>query len=431
MTVIWIEVLVILVLILLNGFLSMSEIAIVSARKVRLIQMAEAGQAGAHTALELAQQPGRFLSTVQIGITLVGILTGVFGGATVSEELAQLLSHSSILAPYSQSIGVTLVVILITFLSLLLGELVPKQIALNSIEPIAATVAPVMLRLSRLTAPVVHLLTHSSTFILRLLKIQPSSEPFFTEDDIRGLIEQGVEDGIFEPVEEEMLQQVIRLGDRHASELMTPRPDVIYLDIQDPLEENFVRISDSGFSHFPLVDGGLDNVLGLVRSKDLLLQYMNNGSPDLSAAMQTALFVPERALAIQVLEQFRQTHTHMACVIDEYGNVEGVLTPTDIMEAIVGDMPELDQDPDAVQRPDGSWLLSGRLPLDEIKDILDIKHLPREEENAYQTLGGLIMTHLSRIPETGDSFEWQNWLFEVVDMDGHRVDKVLVRDVIP
>lgn len=431
MTSVWIEILVIFLLILINGFLSMSEIAIVSARRVRLLQMAEDGNTGAQIALKLAHYPSRFLSTVQIGITLVGILTGVFGGAAVSSELARFLGQWPLLQPYSELLGVGLVVLMITYLTLVLGELTPKQVALNRVETVASAVAPVMLQLSRLTTPFVYLLSASSNLVLRLLGVKPSSEQAYTEEDIRGLIEQGVEEGVFTAAEEGMVQQLFRLGDRRAYELMTPRTEVITLDIRNSFEENRARIAEGGFSRFPLVDGNLDHVLGLVRAKDLLLRYLHGEPPDLKAAMRPALFVPETTLAVQVLEQFRQTRLHMAFVLDEYGGVQGILTPTDILESIVGDIPDLDDDydPAVTQREDGSWLIDGSLPAQDIKHILNIKHLPDEEENSYQTLGGMVMVCLGRIPITGDSFDWGGLRFEVVDMDGRRVDKVLVRPI--
>ena len=413
----------------MNGFLAMCEIAVVSARKVRLQQLCESGKAGARVAMELAEQPARFLSTVQVGITLVGILAGVFSGATLADELARVLGAFPVLAPHSQTVSLFCVVLGVTTLTLVLGELVPKQIALHKAETIAAGVAPFMLGLSRLASPVVRLLSFSSNLVVRLAGIRPSEEPSVTEEDIKILLEQGEEDGVFEPKEGEMVQQVFRLGDQRVSELMTPRLDVVFLDVEETCDEIREKIATSGFSRFPLVQGGMDHILGLVRAKDLLPHYMLGECPDLKTVAQPGLFVPENTPVMQLLEEFREKRLHMAFVLDEYGNIQGILTPTDILEAIVGDMPDMDEtyEPEVVQREDGSWLMGGMISLDKLKETLDVKELPNEEENAYQTLGGLLMMVLSKVPAAGDVYEWNQLRFEVVDMDGHRVDKVLVR----
>ncbi len=426
---VWFEILFILLLILLNGYLSMSEIAIVSARKIRLKQFADEGDKGAQIALKLAEQPGRFLSTVQIGITLIGILAGVFGGATIAEELARLLSQIPLLAPYSETISVVLIVLSVTYLTLVIGELAPKQIALSRTESIAKSIAPVMYRLSRIAAPLVHLLSASTNLVIRLLGIQPINQPAVTEEDIKILLAQGTEEGIFEPIEEEMVQQVFRLSGRKADELMTPRMDIVYLNINDSQQAIYQKIISSGFSRFPLVEDKLDQILGIIRTKDLLVQFMQNIPFNLKIALQPALFVPESSPIIQVLEEFRLKRLHMAIVLDEYGGTQGLLTPTDILETLVGDLPDLNNsyDPDIVLREDGSLLLDGLVQLDVLKELLQVKELPDEEESSYQTLGGLIMAGLSKVPITGDIFVWENITFEVMDMDGHRVDKVLVK----
>ena len=425
----WVELLFILLLILCNGLLAMAEIAIVSARKVRLSQMAKSGQSGAEKAIQLAEQPAYFLSTIQVGITLVGILTGVFGGATIAKKLEILLANVPGLGVYSETLSVLVVVVIITYFSLVLGELAPKQIGLHRPESIAAALAPLMDRLARLTAPLVRLLSASSALLLRLLGIHPSREPEMTEEDIRDLLEQGAEEGVLVPVEEDMIQRVFRLGDRTARELMTPRPAVITLDIEDPLEEILHKISTSGFSRFPVIQGDVDNTLGLVRAKDLLNQLMQGRELDLHAALQQAFFVPESSASMPILEQFKQKRIHMAFVVDEYGGFQGIITPTDILEAIVGEIPDLDDhsDPDILQRPDGSWLVNGSMDIKQLKDTLRLPNLPGEEQKDYHTLAGFILASLSRIPVTGDSFEWSGVHFEVVDMDERRVDKVLIK----
>lgn len=428
MSSIWFEIIIIFALILLNGMLAMTEIAVVSARKVRLKQMAEEGDHGAAAALGLAEAPNQFLSAVQIGITLVGILAGVFGGATVARELADVLEGIPMLANYSDTIAVTIVVLLITYLTLVLGELAPKRIALTRSETIAAAMAPLMNWICRATSPLVSLLSASTSLILRLIGIRPSEGPSVTEEDIKVLIGQATLEGVFEPVEERMVEKIFRLSDRHVNELMTPRLEVTYIDVSDTPDILLDKIASSGYSRFPLVKGNMDEVLGLIQAKDLLMVCMQGETIDLQSIKQKAIFLPENTPAFQVLERFRETRLHMAFVLDEYGGVQGIVTPMDILKEIVGDIPDINEvyDPDIVRRPDGSLLLDGMLTRDELKDLLKLKDLPGEGEHIYDTLGGLVMTQLGRVPTSGDSFEWQGIRFEVLDMDGRRVDKVLV-----
>jgi putative hemolysin len=428
MSIIWIEVLIIFALILLNGVLAMTEIAVVSSRKARLQQMAENGDGGAAAAIELVREPGQFLSAVQIGITLVGILAGVFGGATIAEELAISLEQIPAIAAYSETIALVIVVLSITYLTLVLGELAPKRAALTNSEEIASKMAPIMKGFGRVASPLVSFLNISASLILRLLGIRPSTGPSVTEEDIKVLIGQATSEGVFEPIEEQMVEKVFRLGDRHVSELMTPRLEVIYLDVTDTLEVMREKIASSGYSRFPLVSGNMDEVAGIIQAKDLLLSCMQDESLDLNSLKQKAIFLPENTPAFQVLERFRETRTHMAFVMDEFGGVQGIVTPTDILEAIVGEIPDIGEvyDPDVVRRPDGSLLLDGLLTLDDLKDLLEVKELPGEGEHFFETLGGLVMTELGRMPVSGDAFEWEGFRFEVMDMDGRRVDKVLI-----
>ncbi len=422
-----IEICVIILLIIINGYLAMAEMAIISARKVRLQQMAEDGKKNARTAIELKEKPSHFLSTIQFGVTLIGIVTGVVGGATIAEELALLLGRIPWLQSSSHTISAIIVVILITFFTLIFGELAPKQIALHNKEKIAIRVAPFMKFLSKVASPFVHFLSRCSSLVLKILKIKPSTEPDVTEEDIKTMLAQGTEDGVFEPIEEEMVQQVFRLGDRNVDEIMTPRLEVIFLDYNETEKEILKKMTESGFSRFPLVDESMDSVQGIVRAKDLLIQKMKTGHLDLKSAKQPALFVPDSTSVIKLLEDFREKRLHMAFVLDEYGSVQGIVTPTDIMEAIVGDLPEIQEsyEPEIIQREDGSWLLDGMVSVDELKELFNLKKLPQEEED-YQTLGGMVMTLLCRIPISGDSFDIGDLHFEVVDMDEHRVDKVLV-----
>jgi magnesium and cobalt exporter, CNNM family len=422
------ESMVILLLIITNGIFAMSEIAVVAARKTRLQQWARQGNAKAQIALDLVSAPNHFLSTVQIGITLVGILAGAFGGATIATEIAAALDDVPFLASYSQAIGLTVVVITITYLSLIVGELVPKRLALNSPERIATAVARPMRALSRVAAPVVVLLGASTEVVLRILGITPSTEPPVTEEEIRALIEQGTQAGTFEEAEQEIVERVFRLGDRRISAVMTPRTEIVWLDREASAEEIRRTITESTHSRFVIVDGSLDNILGIVHAKELLVQALGSHPLDLTATIQQPLFVPESMNALKVLELFKQAGTHIALVVDEYGGIQGLVTPNDILEAIVGDLPEAGQQvqPLAVQREDGSWLLDGMLPVDEFKELFHLAQLPGEDHGVFQTVAGFVIMQLGRIPKAADHFEWEGLRIEVVDMDGNRVDKVLV-----
>lgn len=422
------EVSVVVLLILLNGIFAMSEIAVVSARKTRLRQWAEEGNAKARAALELANNPNQFLATIQIGITLVGILAGAFGGATIAKELTVILNDISWLAPYSHALSLALVVGVIAYLSLIVGELVPKRLALNNPERLAMAIAAPMQVLSRVAYPAVHLLGLSTELLLRALGMRPSTEPLVTEEEIRALIEQGTQAGMFEEAEQEMVERVFRLGDRRVSAVMTPRTEIVWLDREASALEIRRTITESAHSRFLVADGSLDNVLGVVHAKDLLAHILGEQVVNLEATLQQPLYVPESMRALKVLELFKQSGTHIALVIDEYGGIQGLVTPNDILEAIVGDLPEAGEqvEPLAVQREDGSWLVDGMLPVDEFKDLFDLGELPGEDQGIYQTLAGFVVMQLGRIPAATDYFVWEGLKIEVVDMDGNRVDKVLV-----
>lgn len=422
------ELVILLFLIAGNGLLAMAELAVVSARKPRLQQAADEGNAGAVAALALASDPGPFLSSVQIGITLVGILAGAFGGATIARWLAPRLEALPWLAPYAGPLAVGLVVVLTTYLTLVIGELVPKRLALRDPEGLAIAVAPFMQRLARWTRPLVRLLDASSDAVLRLLRVRPSDEPAVTEEEIRIMIEQGAEQGIFEPIEEELVGQVFRLADRKVGALLTPRPEIIWLDINDPPDVIRQEVIDSGYSRFPVADGQLDQVLGVVLTKDLLAQLMAGQPMNLREILRPAVFVPETTPALTVVERFKETHSKLAIVIDEYGGVEGLITVDDILTALVGDIPELGEqaEPDAIQRDDGSWLIDGMFGIDEFQELFDLRSLPPASGGYYQTVGGFVMAGLGHVPKPGDHFEWNDLRIEVIDMDGRRVDKVLV-----
>src|SRR5215475_3365252 len=427
-----IEILFILLLLIANGLFAMSEIALVSSRKARLRRRAEK-DAGARVALELAEAPVRYLSTVQIGITLIGILAGAFGGATISAHLARSLNRIPALAPYSEAISLVVVVMTITYLSLVVGELVPKRLALNNPERIAARVAKPMRFLSRLTSPAVHALSASSSFLLRLLGARPTAEPPITEEEVKILIDAGAEAGVFEAAEHELVDNIFRLADLKIPQLMTPRLDIVWLDVESPPEEIRERIISSPYSRMPVCEGTLDNILGVVKARDLLARILADKPLDLRAAMRSPLYVPETRTALQLLEVFKQSATHIAMVVDEHGALEGLVTMNDVLEAMVGEMPAHHRRVEslAVQREDGSWLLDGRMPISDFKELFSIERLPREEEGGYHTLAGFIMTYLRRLPSASDHFVWDGLRVEVVDMDRRRIDKVLVNRVEP
>ena len=422
------EILIIFLLIVANGVFAMSEAAIISARKERLQQLAEAGNSQARAALELATHPNQFLATVQIGITLVGILAGAFGGATIAEEIAARLSVVPFLVPYSEVVGVGIVVLGLTYFSLIIGELVPKRLALNNAERIASAVAAPMRALSAIAAPVVRLLNVSTDVVIRVLGVKPSTEPSITPEEIKILIEQGTESGVFEEAEQEMIESVLRLNERRVGAFMTPRMQIVWFGIEDSAEEIQRKIANSRHSRFPVIQDSLDNVLGIVRAKDLLTQSLANQRLDLMAWLHPPLFIPENMSALKVLELFKQKGTHIALVTDEYGGIQGMVTHNDILEAIVGYIHSAGSpaEPEATRREDGSWLLDGLLPIDKLKEIFDIEKLPDEEQSHYQTVGGFVMAQVRNIPLVGQRFEWGKLYFEVVDMDGRRVDKVLV-----
>jgi len=422
------QITIVLLLIIANGLFAMSEMAIVSARKARLRQRAEEGDHKARAALELAETPNRFLSTAQIGITLIGILAGAFGGATLAKELGAYLGRIPPLKPYGEAIGLVIVVLATTYLSLVIGELVPKRLALNNPERIAAAIAAPMRALSVIAHPAVRLLSLSTELVLRILGIRPSAEPPITEEEIKLLLEQGTEAGVFQEVEQDMVESVLLLDERRAAGLMTPRPEIVWLDVEDSLEEVRRKMIASPYSRFPVCQGSLDNVLGEVEARDLLARSLCGEAFDLKSLLQKPLYVPETMPALKVLEAFKQSGTQMALVIDEYGSIQGLVTLKDILEAIVGDIPSAEElaEPQVVQREDGSWLLDGMLPVEELKEILGIGELPGEEQGLYQTTAGFVMTQLGRIPAAAEHFEWGGLRFEVMDMDGNRVDKVLV-----
>lgn len=422
------EILFIVLLIVANGLFSGSEIAVVSSRKVRLEQMANRGDTKAKAALKLANSPNDFLSTVQIGITLIGILSGAIGQATLAQRLKHVFDLIPFVKPYSEEVSVVVVVTLITYLSLLVGELVPKRLALNHPEKIACSIARPMRLLSNLTAPLVYLLGISTNALLMLLGIQPETEPAVTEEEIKVLIEQATQSGTFEESEQEIVERVFRLSDRPIKAFMTPRFEITWVNLNAPLKDNQRRIIESSYSRFPVSEESLDKCLGVIRGSNFLAACLENKDTDLSTILESPLFIPENTPALRVLEEFKATGIHMAIITDEYGDIEGLVTLTDLMEAIVGGISSYEglEEPMIIQREDGSWLLDGLLSIDEVKDLLDKEWLAEEETGDYHTLGGFMTTLLKHIPKSGEYFEWEGVRFEIVDMDGMRVDKVLV-----
>lgn len=424
----YIELLLIALLILANGLFAMSEMAVVSSRKARLQQMANRGDAKARAALELANHPDRFLSTVQIGITLVGILAGAFGGATLSAKLSGVLSQAPFLAPYSGAIALGIVVVCITYLSLIFGELAPKRIALSSPERVAAAVAGPMRALSVMGGPFVHLLSVSTAAVFKGLGIEYTPEPPVTEEEINVLIEQGANAGVFEKAERDMVKSVLRLADRKVSTLMTPRVNLVWIDVDASLDEVVRKVAEHRYARYPVCRGNTDNVVGVIVARDFLAGRVSQPEAGLDAYLRQPLFVPETASAMRTLEMFKTWPVHVAMVVDEYGSLEGMVTTSDILEAIVGDVASetVRDEPDAVQREDGSWLLDGGLPIEDVRDLFGQFPVDDDERGAYETLAGFIMARLGRIPAVADAFEWHGLRFEVVDMDGRRIDRVLV-----
>jgi putative hemolysin len=425
------ETLVIFLLIAANGLLAMSEIAIVVARKARLQQSANSGDVGARTALELAAHPNRFLGTVQIGITLVGILAGAFGGATLAHKIEHFAVGVPLLTPYAGVIGVGVVVVAITFFSLVLGELAPKRIALVHAERIASAVAAPMRFLSRLAFPLVRLLGASTDTVLKIFKVKPSKEPHVTPEEIKILVEQGTALGVFEESEQDMIEGVLRLDERPIGAFMTPRTQMVWIDLADSPEALRTKIVSSRHSRFPVILGSFDNVLGFVSAKDILKQSLSGQPTNIRQALGPPLFVPETASALKVLDLFKREGTHFALVTDEYGGIQGLVTDRDILEAIVGALPSRDEpsEPEVTVREDGSWLVDGLLNIDRLKETLEMDTMPDEESGHYHTVSGFMMTQLGGIPAVGQHFEWKGFRFEVMDMDGRRVDKVLIAKV--
>ncbi|MDO9601484.1 MAG: hemolysin family protein [Rhodocyclaceae bacterium] len=411
---------------MLNGAFAMSEIALVTARRARLVRLAEDGDSAAAVAVKLHDDPTRFLSTVQIGITSIGILSGIVGEAVFAAPLATWLIGLGLDAEVSMILATVLVVVTITYFSIVIGELVPKRLGQSNPEGVARLVARPMRALAVVTRPFVRLLSFSTDTILRLLGMRTQEAPSVTEEEIHAMLEEGSEAGVIERQERDMVRNVFRLDDRQVGSLMIPRADIVYLDLELPVEENLRSVADSDHSRFPVCRGGLHEVLGTVSTKQLFNQSLKSGKVDLQSLLLPAVFVPETLTGMDLLDHFRASGTQMVIVVDEYGEVQGLVTLTDVLEAVTGEFkPRRQEDAWAVQREDGSWLLDGLIPIPELKDRLALKAVPEEDKGRYHTLSGLVMWLLGRLPQTGDSAAWERWRFEVVDLDGKRVDKVL------
>ena len=424
------EIIIILILIIINGYLSMAELAVVSVRKAKLQKYIDEGNKNALIVAELGKDANEFLSTVQIGISLTAVLTGAFGGATLSEPLAKAISF----IPYSEAISVIVVVILSTYLTLVIGEIVPKVIALNDPERVSLKVAKSMLILTKVSRPISIILAKSSSFLLWVMRIENRNDDIVTEEEIELMIKEGREDGTIEQEEEDIIKRVFKLDDQKVESIMTPRNEIIWIDLEDERDINKVKIIESKRSIFPIASGELDDFIGVVQAKDILAALFNEDEFDIHKIVKEPLVVSEHLETLELLREFKenQEYVHMSLVVDEFGSVEGLITLNDLLEGIVGDIPGIDEDeePKAVQRLDGNWLIDGRYPIDRFKELFDFKDkLPDEDEDNYTTLAGFILSLSGTIPDEGDNYDCGRFIFEIIDIDGHQIDKVLVTDL--
>ena len=420
------ELILLLTLILLNGVFAMSEIALIAARKARLQRMSADGDPGATAALRLGETPTDFLSTIQIGITSIGILNGIVGQAAFADPLSDWLQSVGLEDPWHDYLATALVVVIVTYLTIVLGELAPKRLGQIGAEAVARRVARPMEWLAAASRPFVELLSGSTDMVLRVFGVKPGTVPKVTQEEINALLEEGSDAGVIEQQEHAMVRNVFRLDDRQIASLMVPRGEVACLDATLPLEENLQRIEEEAHTRYPVVRGGLHDIVGVVNARQLLLHALRGETPDLTTSMEPATFMPETLTGMELLENFRATGAELAFVIDEYGEVLGIVTPQDVMEAITGEFkPQRLEDAWALQREDGSWLLDGLIPIPELKDRLELATVPEEERQRYHTLAGMLMLLLGRLPHTGDRVQWEDWSFEIVDIDGKRIDKVI------
>ena len=426
------KIIIILVLIIFTGYLSMAELAVVSIRRAKMQKYLEDGNQNAQIVFDLLEDPNEFLSTVQIGISLIGVLTGALGGVTLAKPLAQYISF----IPYAEPVSVAIVVIVTTYLTLVIGEIVPKVIALNDPERVSLKVAKSMVVLSTISKPVSFVLAKSSSFLLWLMRIENRTDDTVTEEEIKLMIEEGREDGTIEQEEEAIIKRVFKLDDQKVESIMTPRNEIIWIDLEDDRELNKVKIIESKRSIFPIASGELDDFIGVVQAKDILSAMFSGDEFDVHKIVKEPLVVSEHLETLELLKEFKenQGYVHMSLVVDEFGSVEGLITLNDLLEGIVGDIPGIDEEdePKAIERDDGTWLIDGRYPIDRFKELFDFKdNLPDEEEDGYTTLAGFILSISGTIPDEEDKYECDRFIFEIVDIDGHQIDKVLVTDLGP
>ncbi len=426
----WPQLIVLFFLIAINGFLVMAELAIISSRPARLQKLAAEGRRGAATALALNADSGRFLAAVQIGITVVAILSGAYGERTLSPALAHVLSDVSFIGSYAEGAASAIIVCGIAFVSLVIGELAPKRIALKNRERIACFVAPAMNTLAIVASPIAVILRRSTDALVRFLGSAIKAEPEVTEEEVKSLSAEGTEAGVFEKAEQEIIERLLRVADRSVRSIMVPRPDVVWLDITESQTRIYEEIAKSGHSRFPVSRGEVDEIIGIVHAKTLLEQLHATGAIDLEAAAKAPLYVHESTNVLKLLEMFRSSAAHMAIVLDEHGTVQGIVTPTNILAGIAGAFPEREADiePGATRRADGSWLLDAQMPVFEVERLLDVMGLAVDDAE-YTTLAGFVISQLGHIPNTGEAFDWKDWHFEVLDLDGRRIDKVLARQI--
>lgn len=420
------EIFIIVGLILLNGILSMSEIALVSARKARLELEAKRGNKSAQTALKLAGEPDRFLSTIQIGITLIGILTGLYSGEAFAYNLAEVVRHVPVLEPYALGLSKTVIVIIVTYLTLIMGELVPKRIGMGYAERVSMLVARPMFLLSKLALPFVWLLSKSTSFVIKITGIKANEENKVTEEEIKAIVKEGFDGGEVQEVEQDIVERVFNLGDRNVGSIMTHRSDLVWLDVTDSIEKIREKVQENLFNIYPVASEKFDNIKGVVYLKDL---FGRIDEPDFSLeqVIRPAQYLPENQSVYNALEQFKQARVKYGIVTDEFGGIQGIVTLKDIMEGLIGQVPEIGEEAEITQRADGSWLVDGQYNFYDFLEYFDMEDLYAEHD--YNTLSGLILEILERVPKTGETLTWLNFEFEIVDMDGARIDKVLVKKI--
>lgn len=422
------ELIIIILLIILNGIFAMAEIAIISVRKSHLAQKASEGDKNAEKALLLAEKPSRFLSAIQVGITLIGIFSGAFGGATIARKLSIIFSQIPFVAPVHEPLSLLIVVIVITYLTLIIGELVPKRLALSNPEKAASLIARPMTAFSNLFSPVITLLSSSTDWILQLVGVKSANELIVSEEEIRTLIKEGAKLGVFQRIEKDIVERTLQLGDKKAKALMTARSEISWIDINSSFAEIQKTITKKPCSYYPVCKNVIDNVVGVIRTEDMLKNYLSEKKIDLQKTMLKPLLVPETTPALKVLELFKKSGVHMALIVNEYGSILGLISLTNIFEGIVGNIPSINEDDenDIIKRSDGSFLIDGLMPIDKFKEHFKMKMAFPEEKSGFQTIGGFVMNRLGHIPKSGEKFIWDVYRFEVIDMDGNRVDKVLL-----